>query len=969
MLLTVLLFSEFYANSLHSSTMVGMKSGPDFILNSAQKKVLDHKNGPLLVVAGAGTGKTRVIVEKINALLDSGVKPESILALTFTEKAAAEMLDRVLETRDQFMLELPVMTFNAYGGSLLQEFNVDIGLSRNHLLLGENAKIVFLRQNLSVLQLDYFSPLSNPEGLLPDVADYFSKLKQHLVTPKIYEAFVKEMPDSDDAQQLEKKKHSELAKAYKNYLELCKSKNVIDFDDQIYQVIQLLEARPNIRAGLQERYHTILVDEFQDTNPMQSRLIDLLANKAENLIVVGDDDQSIYGFRGATLANILDFKTRYPNTKEVALIENYRCAQTILDASYKLIQHNNPHRLESALGISKKLHGQFSGIDPKIREFNSLSTELQWISQDIKDRITKGQSPGSIAILCRRNRIIPQLHEALQLADVDHIVIGEKYQLYKTEVVRVMLEALRAIADSRASMNLYHTLAGPLFDIPNVQLSEHASKARYEKQYLEQYLSEQDDISCNQAISQIKQWREASAVLSVGRLLYKIIEESGFKDRLYAQALQNEEEALSVMQLSQFFRTLKEFESVAPMPTVTQYLDSFPVLEAAGETDEDSTLDISNEEVNVLTVHKSKGLEWQTVYIPDCTEGGFPIRKRSGGIPLPEQLIEVTSSEADEHVAEERRLMYVALTRAKEDVITSYSLKHHTPTPKKPSRFLNEIWNNPIPEKLPAAKATQYELASLAVAKTDRHTIRLPKSFYQSGTLRLSVSQISNFLECPLNFYYRYVLNVPELPNAAASYGTVIHEAIEQFNQAMSAGETMSLEMLQDTINKTWSNAGFLSLEHAEKSRAQALKTISDFYKTHQKNIPSKIEWPFSVHLEEPKLIITGRLDAVFEHNGSVEIRDYKTSTTVNNEKKAKQRAVSSNQLTLYALVWQALHGSLPTTLSLEFVDTGITGSVKKTQRGIDGMYTKLQEMMNAIEAGNYPARGEHTFCIHPSLQ
>lgn len=940
-----------------------------FALNDAQKLVVENPGGPLLVVAGAGTGKTRVIVEKVTRLLKSGIEPQQILALTFTEKAAAEMLDRIITARDQFMLEIPVMTFNSYGGSLLREFNVDIGLGRNHLLLGENAKIVFLQQHLPALELDYFSPLSNPEGLLPDVSDYFSKLKQHVITPKIYEQFVSTMPVSEEGEQLEKAKHEELARAYKNYVTLCQKNNVIDFDDQIYRVIELLEARPNIRKILQNRYHTILVDEFQDTNPMQSRLIDLLANTDQNIVAVGDDDQSIYGFRGATLANILEFKKRYPKAKEITLTENYRSTQAILDVSYALIQHNNPHRLETELGINKQLSAEIAGQQPELREFNTLSGELHWIAADIKKRLESGQPAGSIAILCRRNAITSQMHEALNMAEVDHIVIGERYHLYKTEVVRAVLEVLRAVADPRASTNLYHALAGPIFELSNSLLADYASKARYEKQYLEAYLRENKIEETAAALTLIEKWRNEMSTLSVGRLLFKIIDESGFKDRLYNLALEHHGAALSVTQFSQYFRTLKEFESVAPMPTLVQYLESFPVLEAAGETDEDGTLDVSNEQVNLLTIHKAKGLEWQTVYIPDCTEGSFPLRARNGGIQLPEALIEQNISEADNHIAEERRLMYVAVTRAKAEAVLSYSLKHHTPTPKKPSRFLGELFGEPRALQLPPEEAAEHEIRLLTSDETADKPLSLPRSMFQNGFLRLSVSQVVCFIECPLNFYYKYVLNVPEPPSSAASYGTAVHAAIEKFNESKSKNIPIELSELQKIVDEKWSNAGYISQAHAHKARLQAKNTIEAFYERWQTGQqPSRIEWPFSVHLKDPDIIINGRLDAVFETEDGVEIRDYKTSTSVTTEAKAKQRATGSDQLTLYALVWQQLTGEIPTRLSLEFVDTNIIGSVKKTQRGIDGMIGKISSLTEAIANNQFPPKGEHRFCQHPPI-
>lgn len=943
--------------------------GAPFKLNQAQQQVVNHPNGPLLVVAGAGTGKTRVIVEKINGLLDQSVKPSQILALTFTEKAAAEMLDRIMSSRDQLMLEMPIMTFNAYGGSLLKEFNVDAGLARNHVLLGENAKVVFLRQHLTELELDYFSPLSNPEGLLPDVASFFSKLKQHVIAPEQYDAFIATLPAAEESEQLEKTKHQELVRAYANYLKLSTASNVIDFDDQIYRVIELLEQRPNIREQLRDRYHTILVDEFQDTNPMQSRLIDLLVNQQQNIVVVGDDDQSIYGFRGATLANILDFKKRYPKAKEISLVENYRSAQAILDASYQLIKNNNPFRLEAELGINKQLHAQTAGQPPLIREFATIQAESHWIADDIQRRLKSGQLAGSIAVLCRRNAVLAQLHEALELAGVEHVVIGERYRLYKTTIVRAVLEVLRAVADPRASTSLYYALSGPVFTASSSDLAELASQARYNKQELEAYLHEHKPGDLAAALDFITKWRAEASQLSVGRLLFKIIDESGLKDKLYTQALEDPVASLSVTQLSQFFQTLKEFESVASMPTLQHYLDSFPLLEAAGETDEDGTMSVSQDQVNLLTIHKSKGLEWQTVYIPDCTEGSFPLRARGGGIPLPESLVEATSSAADDHLAEERRLLYVAITRAKTDAILSYALKHHTPTAKKPSRFLAEAFGDYQPIRLTRGQQVAHDSQLLLdPTVTAPKPLGLPRNLLQGSSLRLSVSQIVCFLDCPLNFYYKHILNVPEPPSSTASYGSAIHAAIEHLNQALSRGEAVTVPELQAIIDEKWSNAGYLSAEHAGKAKIQAHATIANFYQVHQAQpAPSRLEWPFAAHLNEPDIIIRGRLDAVFESDSEVEIRDYKTSNSVTSEAKAKQRATASDQLTLYALVWQQLTGELPNKLSLEFVDTNIIGSVKKTQRGIDGMMGKLAELTELIRANQYPARGEHRFCQHPS--
>lgn len=939
------------------------------MLNQAQQTAVGHTSGPLLVVAGAGTGKTRVIVERINKLLDSGVAARNIVALTFTEKAASEMLERVLESRSGYEPELGIMTFNGFGENLLREFNTDIGLSRNFLLMGDNAKIVFLRQNLRELELNYYSPVSNPEGLLPDLADYFSKLKQHVITPQMYATFVKTIKATDDAAALEKRRHEELARAYGNYLRLSAEQNVIDYDDQIYRAIELLEGRPNILEKLQERYQHIMIDEFQDTNTMQSRLVDLLYGNSPkgSLVVVGDDDQSIYGFRGATLTNILSFKERYPDTKEVTLTDNYRSGQAILNSAYTLIQHNNPERLEAKLGIYKQLLAHTDGEDPRVQQFATIDGELQWIAEDITERLKSGEKPGDIAVLCRRRKTAQLLEQYLAQADVPHVVVGEQYDLYQSEVVRMLVECLKAVVDPSASTSLYHTLTSPLFGADVADLAVQSSQANREHRSLEDVLTtagEQD-----KALAMLKSWRSLSTTIPVGRLVYKMIEETGFKDMLYKQAMKDQDSARSIMQLSQFFKTLKEFESIALQPTALQYIESYRVLESAGESGEDTTLQMKDNLVSIVTVHKSKGLEWETVYIPDCTEGSFPTRRQSTGIKLPEGLLAGSETAADEHYAEERRLMYVAMTRAKHNLLLSCSGTHNGNTLRKPSRFVAEALPDTQLTEPTLNDTQEVPLLDAGAGTNNQTSVPIPAKLFDGKRANLSVSQITTFLNCPLDFYYRFVLNVPEEESSAAHYGSAVHSVIEEINKSRMTGEALSKQQALELLDSIWQSGGYISNDHRKRSLEQARTTIERFYDEAQtRPAPTLIEHPFTVDLQEEGMLVRGRFDAVFESEAAVEIRDYKTSTTVDTAEKAKRRASGSDQLTLYALVWQELRGEMPTVLSLEFVDTNLVGSVKKTQRGIDSMRAKLGQITQALMQHDFQPGANHDYCRHPKI-
>lgn len=939
-------------------------------LNKAQAQAVAMGKGPALVVAGAGTGKTRVIVERVSRLLAEGVAPKLILALTFTEKAAAEMLDRVTSLTGSYQLDLPIMTFNAYGESLLRRYAADIGLSRSFTLMGDSAQVVFLRERIDELALDYFAPVSRPDGLLGDIADYFSVLKQNVITPEQYLEFTAKMPASDAAEKLHKAKHQELAQAYQTYIRLCREADTIDYDDQIYLLIELFRQRPNIQAEVQAAYDYVMVDEFQDTNTMQSVLVDMIVGKQQNLFVVGDDDQSIYGWRGATLANILDFKVRYPKAQDVTLIQNYRSSQAILDSAHKLILNNNPDRLEERLGIDKRLVTDKNGEPPQVYRFKTLDDELQWIAEDIKQRLAEGAEPSSIAVLARRNTTVQLLHSYLDFEQVEHVVAGQRYELYQEPVVRAILGVIKAVVDPGDSLSLYHTLSGPLFDLSPSELSTMAGEARRHHQPLVEYLQSREDVAADiqAALAMIHNWREKMGSLTVGQLAFEIIETSGYKDRLYAQASDDSLSAMAINRLSELFKTMKQFEQVALQPSAVQYVEALPALQAAGDSNEDDTLDLSGQVVNVLTIHKSKGLEWPIVYIADCTEGSFPLREMSRGISLPEGLLVKTEEAADSHLAEERRLMYVAMTRAKDELILTHAERHSSASVRKPSRFLAEAFESDNGTDHAGGTSSRATLGRFAPVVAPE--VPIPSRLLRGEAVNLTVSQATKYLDCPLDFYYCYVLNVPQEANPNTLYGSLMHSLIETMNRSLMAGKLVDFEVLEQELAQRWPKGGYLSSGHRDRAEKQAKTTLKQLYQriSKEQRVPVAVEEAFSITLPDSKLTISGRFDAILPHGNSVEIVDYKTSTSVDSPAKAKQRATASQQLTLYALAWQQLHDELPAQVTLDFVDTALQGSVKKTQRGIDGMKARLQQAADGIRAHAFEPGKEHLFCIHPPL-
>ena len=336
-------------------------------LTGRQRKAVTHGDGPLLIVAGAGTGKTTVITRRIAWLIaEKRAKPSEVLALTFTDRAADEMVERVDRLVPYGHNDAQIGTFHAFGDRLLREHAFEAGLSDQSTVLGRAEQVIFLREHLFELPLDRYRPLGDPTRFLSALVTLFSRLRDEDVSPECYAEVAQALTDAaaagpPDAALAERAANqSELAATYAAYERLMRAADRLDFGDQVSLALRLLREHPAVLEEERSRYRYILVDEFQDTNHAQWELVRLLAADDGNVTVVGDDDQSIYRFRGAALGNILGFRAAYPGAASVVLVDNYRSRQRILDAAHQLIGHNDPNRLEAREGLDKRLRARSS---------------------------------------------------------------------------------------------------------------------------------------------------------------------------------------------------------------------------------------------------------------------------------------------------------------------------------------------------------------------------------------------------------------------------------------------------------------------------------------------------------------------------------------------------------------------------------------------------------------------------------
>ena len=369
-------------------------------LNDTQRRAVTHDAGPLLIVAGAGTGKTTVITRRIAYLIaERKALPHEILALTFTDKAAAEMEERVDTLVPYGYADVEISTFHAFGDRLLREHSLEVGLTPDFRVLSRAEQVIFFRDRLFEFPLERYRPLGDPTRHLQSMITLMSRCKDEDIAPAEYEACAERLraqaaaAPGDEALADVAAAQMELSATYAKYQELMAREGVVDFGDQIVYALKLLRARLHVRTACQRRFRYILVDEFQDTNYAQFELVKMLSARHQNLAVVLDDDQAIYRWRGAAISNVLGFLGLHPDATQVVLTENYRSHQRILDAAYRVIVYNNPDRLEVKSGIDKHLlavRGS-DGPEPEHRHYETGTQEADAVAELIQERVQEGR--------------------------------------------------------------------------------------------------------------------------------------------------------------------------------------------------------------------------------------------------------------------------------------------------------------------------------------------------------------------------------------------------------------------------------------------------------------------------------------------------------------------------------------------------------------------------------------------------
>lgn len=957
-------------------------------LNEEQKKAITFGDGPLLIIAGAGTGKTTVVTERIKHLISSGrSRPEQILALTFTEKASREMEERVDIALPYGTTQMWISTFHSFCDRVLRQEAINIGLDPGYKLMTEAETILFFRNNIFKFDLKYFRPLGNPTKFIAGMLQHFSRLKDEDISPQQYLEWVKgAIPASElgsskknnripglarndkkrEFDQEELDKYKELAEAFRTYEELKIKEGMADYADLISNSLKLFRTRKNILRRYEEQFKYILIDEFQDTNFAQNELAILLAGKTQNITVVGDDDQAIYRWRGAAISNIIDFRKRFPKAKIVVLTKNYRSTKEILDKSYQLIQNNNPDRLEIAEKIDKKLESMRRVNGKKIEMIykDRVENEADSVVKTINLLKTNNKYEWKdFAILVRANNHAEPFARALGRAGIPFQFLGPG-QLFRQSEIKDLISYLKVLYNFEDNVAMYRVLVMDWLEIPardiavvtnyskkyGISIFETCEIIAKEEQNVKVGVSDKAREQIVKLVTMIHRHLGLIKKETAGQILYYFLQDAGLLEKLTTYKTVKEEKIAN--NIAKFFDKLKTYEIEHEDASVFAVVDWIDLSMTLGEsplaTDTDWT---ENNAVNILTVHSAKGLEFTTVFLVNLVGARFPTVERKEQIPIPDDLVKEILPVGDYHLEEERRLFYVGMTRAR-DMLCFTAAKYYGEgkREKKLSSFTEEALGKRISE-LDADKDGEKQLTLLDWQKIEEITeekVRIPVEY-------LSYSQLSTFDTCPLQYKYRYVLKIPVPPSAALSFGDTMHRTMKAFYELVRESHKPSKEMLLKLLDDHWSAVGYGDRNYEERMKKQGIKLLSEFYDKSfdPKNIPIALEQPFKLKIT-PVLKLGGKIDRVDEvADGKIEIIDYKTGTAPKNRK-----AEDDLQLTVYALAAtdMGIYKKPPekVIVSFYFFENQEKISATRTKEQLESAKKEITEKARAISMSDF---------------
>jgi DNA helicase-2/ATP-dependent DNA helicase PcrA len=911
-------------------------------LNAAQEAAVAHRNGPLLIIAGAGTGKTRVLVERYRQLRNEGVPAEAILLLTFTDKAAKELLDRIELVDPAPTAERWVTTYHAYAQRLLQDEGWVAGVPRPFHIVSEVRRWEIMRDVLLELRPATLFHPQRPYEQIGDLLKLIERAKHEVITPDAFLAWAAAQAAAADPR-LQRQRQA--AEVYARYQAALLATSALDFDDTICYSVKLLSEHPAVLERQAARFAHLMVDEFQDTNFAQSRLLELLASSHRNLAVVGDDDQSIYKFRGASVANLRRFQRVFPEAVVVRLEENYRSRSPVLRAAARLIA-DDPDRLAKTLVPTRG-----EGPPVTVIEAAGVLDEADAVATYVKDAIDGGRhKPSEIAILLRANAHLQNFARALQRRGVAYQISGGR-GFYQQPEIKDCIAFLRSVESPDDPVSLLRLLSLPRYACDPLEAGRWARLARDQGLSLFQFLDSRGEEGARRLVADLRQFAALRLRLGVDDLFYEIMEQTRYLDiDRFRGAVEQLQVSANVQKLAEL---IGQYCDEHPDHHLSAYLAHLATTEEAQADEEIAPLDEHLNAVRLMTVHQAKGLEFELVIIPHLVEGRFPAQRRGEGLTLPDALLPEELPATEMHLAEERRLAYVAVTRARQELVSTWAQRYEGSRDWRPSRFLDAIGGGEARALLAKDVVGPAPLLELSIVP-GQVELPLPDA---APLPPLSYTALDSYLRCPQQYQYRFVFRLPTRPRPQMQFGRILHDTLRDALGAIERDHPLTWQMLEAAYVAAWAGERFCAPDRAPSLQELGRNYLRRAFDQGDLKKALLLEQPFSLPIDG--LRVTGRIDRVDRlPDGGYEVIDYKTGSA-----RRAQDLQRDLQLGIYAMAAKEVFRFDPLTLSFYYLETGERVSVEKPADRLAEDRAMIRRAAEGIAAELFPARPDRVKC------
>ena len=930
-------------------------------LNTAQKQAVDTIDGPVMVIAGPGTGKTQILTLRIaNILLQTDTAPESIIALTFTESGAKAMRKRLLGYIGTAAYRVEIATFHAFAQKLIARYPD----AYPQIVGGQPAtdidKIQIIEAILTDGSLKTLRPSGNPEYYVKPLMGMLSELKREYITSDRLNELVTEQEKALlEIEQFHEKgahkgkergeykdavksidKNRALLQVYRLYETALRDRRLYDFDDMIVETVDALSQNEDMLRDLQERFQYMLADEHQDVNGSQNRILELLANYHEspNIFVVGDEKQAIFRFQGASLENFLYFETHFKNTTVISLTENYRSGQAILDASHDLVAVDEGPLTKLRIPLTAAAVPDSSVT---VREFTHQAVEDSWVVETIGQEITNGVAPEDIAVIVRSNREAEDLSAALRAAGISAVASAESDILHHP-ITHTIEQLLRAVSSSDEGA-LFTVLHGSYWGVSPTDIAKVCAAQNY-TQKLSELVASADrleaikvaDVAAVQRIGEVLQHaRDKNGIEAPHQILAQLLDESGLKE--YALQTDPYGAARIIRRLYDEVEELVKRDKKVLLSQITEVLAqrrSYNLSLSAPFVSTDMNA------VQVMTAHKSKGLEFEVVVAPHLIDSVWGGKARRELFKIPRSVPVAADAQDDE-----KRLLYVLMTRAKRTLYLSSSELNADGKPLSVSRLLSEI-NTTLLESVPTDSETK-SFDPLAAIKTPpvKNTVD-PAFIAELFKVRgFSATSLNNYLRSPWEYYFKNLLRIPQTQPTHLLFGTAVHAVLQRATAAHTKTGTIPTDQqLLTWLEQSLATMPLNTLEYTEL-HARGLEIILPYVSTLAQRLPAKTEEEFSISVELetgdpaiPSIPLKGNLDRLdFDAKGNLQqVVDYKTgkpkSRNVIEGNTQSSDGSYKRQLVFYALLLELYDDERYHchTGVLSFVESAAAGNLKE---------------------------------------